>query len=47
MDLAARHGQALPLGEVNVAVLEACVAAGEGDLDNSVVFSEVRRRRAN
>ena len=45
LDLAARHGQALPLEEVNAAVLEACVAAGEGGLDNSAVVNELRRRR--
>lgn len=46
LDLAARHGQVLPLAEVNAAVLEACVAAGDGDLDNSVVLRELRRRRS-
>ncbi|MDP9097181.1 MAG: NAD(P)-dependent oxidoreductase [Pseudomonadota bacterium] len=46
LDLAARHGQDLPLEEVNAAILDACVAAGDGDLDNSVVFRELRRRRA-
>ncbi len=45
LDLAARHGQELPLEAVHAAVLEACVAAGDGDLDNSVVFRELRRRR--
>jgi hypothetical protein len=25
-------------------VLEACLKAGEGDLDNSVVINEIRRR---
>jgi hypothetical protein len=28
-------------------MLEACVRAGEADLDNSVIIKEVRRRGAN
>jgi 3-hydroxyisobutyrate dehydrogenase-like beta-hydroxyacid dehydrogenase len=44
LDQAARYGQALPLLEVHRDVLAACVAAGEGDLDNSVVINEIRRR---
>ena len=47
LELAARHGQVLPLATVNAAVLEACVAAGEGELDNSVVVAEIRRRRTS
>jgi 3-hydroxyisobutyrate dehydrogenase-like beta-hydroxyacid dehydrogenase len=43
---AARCGQALPLLEVHRDILAACVAAGEGDLDNSVVINEIRRRYA-
>jgi 3-hydroxyisobutyrate dehydrogenase-like beta-hydroxyacid dehydrogenase len=45
LDQAARRGQALPLLEVHRDILAACVAAGEGDLDNSVVINEIRRRR--
>jgi 3-hydroxyisobutyrate dehydrogenase-like beta-hydroxyacid dehydrogenase len=45
LDQAARCGQALPLLEVHRDILAACVAAGEGDLDNSVVINEIRRRR--
>jgi putative dehydrogenase len=45
LDQAARIGQALPLLEVHRDILAACVAAGEGDLDNSVVINEIRRRR--
>jgi 3-hydroxyisobutyrate dehydrogenase-like beta-hydroxyacid dehydrogenase len=45
LDQAARCGQALPLLEVHRDILTACVAAGEGDLDNSVVINEIRRRR--
>jgi 3-hydroxyisobutyrate dehydrogenase-like beta-hydroxyacid dehydrogenase len=37
-------GQRLSMLEVHVDVLESCVAHGEGDLDNSVVINEVRRR---
>ncbi|MDB5602596.1 MAG: hypothetical protein JWN71_4640 [Xanthobacteraceae bacterium] len=39
-------GQRLVSLEVHADVLEACVRAGEGDLDNSVIIQEVRRRRA-
>ena len=45
LDQAARCGQALPLLGVHRDILAACVAAGEGDLDNSVVINEIRRRR--
>ena len=38
-------GQELPLLKVHAEVLEACLRAGEGDLDNSVVIEEIRRRR--
>jgi hypothetical protein len=33
--------------EVHAAVLEACVRAGEADLDNSAVIREVSRRGTN
>ena len=39
-------GQDLPLLKVHAEVLEACLRAGEGDLDNSVVIEEIRRRRS-
>lgn len=39
-------GQELPLLTVHAEVLEACLRAGEGDLDNSVVIEEMRRRRS-
>ena len=39
-------GQELPLLKVHAEVLEACLRAGEGDLDNSVVIEEIRRRRS-
>jgi 3-hydroxyisobutyrate dehydrogenase-like beta-hydroxyacid dehydrogenase len=38
-------GQDLPLAKLNAEILEACVRKGEGDHDNSVVISEIRRRR--
>jgi 3-hydroxyisobutyrate dehydrogenase-like beta-hydroxyacid dehydrogenase len=44
LDQAERRGQRLPLLEVHAQVLEACVRAGEGELDNSVVIEEIRRR---
>jgi 3-hydroxyisobutyrate dehydrogenase-like beta-hydroxyacid dehydrogenase len=45
LDQVARIGQGLPLLEVHRDILTACVAAGEGDFDNSVVINEIRRRR--
>jgi 3-hydroxyisobutyrate dehydrogenase-like beta-hydroxyacid dehydrogenase len=44
LEQAQRKGQQLPLLAVNAAVLESCVRHGEGDLDNSVVINEIRRR---
>jgi 3-hydroxyisobutyrate dehydrogenase-like beta-hydroxyacid dehydrogenase len=38
-------GQVLSMLNVHIDVLESCVAHDEGELDNSVVFKEVRRRR--
>ncbi len=46
LEQAARAGQRLPLLEVHADVLEACVRRGEGDLDNSAVIEEIRRRTA-
>lgn len=43
---AASVGQKLAMLEVHAGVLEACVRAGEADLDNSVIIKEVRRRGA-
>jgi 3-hydroxyisobutyrate dehydrogenase-like beta-hydroxyacid dehydrogenase len=42
---AAAAGQPLKMLELHAEVLEACVKAGEADLDNSVVINEIRRRR--
>jgi 3-hydroxyisobutyrate dehydrogenase-like beta-hydroxyacid dehydrogenase len=44
LDQAEKIGQSLPTLEVHCQVLEACVRAGEGDLDNSVIVQEIRRR---
>jgi 3-hydroxyisobutyrate dehydrogenase-like beta-hydroxyacid dehydrogenase len=45
LDLAAKAGQELPLSEAHLAILDAAIAAGDGDLDNSAVIKELRRRR--
>jgi len=47
LDQAARIGQKLSMLEVHADVLEACVTAGEADLDNSAIIKEVRRRQKN
>ncbi len=44
LDQAAVVGQSLPTLQVHVEVLEACVAAGEGERDNSAIIEEIRRR---
>ncbi len=41
---ARRLGQRLPLAETYTGLMQGCVAHGEGDLDNSVVIREIRRR---
>jgi len=41
-----RLGQQLPLATLAADVLESCVRHGEGDLDNSVIINEIRRRTA-
>jgi 3-hydroxyisobutyrate dehydrogenase-like beta-hydroxyacid dehydrogenase len=43
---AQRSGQALPLASVYLELIEGCLAHGEGDLDNSAIIQEVRRRRS-
>jgi len=45
LDQASATGQKLSMLEVHADVLEACVRAGEADLDNSAIIKEVRRRR--
>ena len=44
LDQAAAAGQKLSLLELHADILEACVRAGEADLDNSAIIKEVRRR---
>ena len=44
LEQAERVKQQLPLLEIHADVLEACVRHGEGDLDNSAVIAEIRRR---
>jgi 3-hydroxyisobutyrate dehydrogenase-like beta-hydroxyacid dehydrogenase len=44
LEQATRVRQQLPLLGVHAEVLEACVRHGEGDLDNSIVIEEIRRR---
>ena len=43
--MAERVGQQLPLAELYVELIESCLTHGEGDLDNSAVMKELRRRR--
>jgi 3-hydroxyisobutyrate dehydrogenase-like beta-hydroxyacid dehydrogenase len=45
LEQAAQAGQKLAMLELHADVLEACVRAGEADMDNSVIIKEVRRRR--
>lgn len=47
LDQAAAVGQRLATLEVHADVLEACVRAGESELDNSAIIREVRRRGKN
>ncbi len=44
LEQAERIGQRLPALEVHADILEACVQHGEGELDNSIVVEEIRRR---
>ena len=44
-DAAERSGQELPLAGIYLELIEGCLAHGEGDLDNSAIIEEVRRRR--
>jgi len=44
IEQADRVGQELPLLAVHNAVLEACVRHGDGEMDNSIVIEEIRRR---
>jgi len=44
-EVAGRVGQELPLATLYTEIVESCIAHGEGQLDNSVVIQELRRRR--
>ena len=44
LDQAKKIGQPLPLLNIHADILEACLRHDEGDLDNSVVVEEIRRR---
>jgi 3-hydroxyisobutyrate dehydrogenase-like beta-hydroxyacid dehydrogenase len=44
LEQAQRASQELPLLAIHAEVLEACARHGEGDLDNSIVIEEIRRR---
>ena len=43
---AEKAGQELPLSTVHLDVLEKAIAAGEGELDNSAVIREIKRRKS-
>lgn len=43
---AQRVGQRLPLAETYTGLMQGCLAHGEGELDNSAVIREIRRRRS-
>ena len=45
LEQAKARGQGLPLAETYVSIVDGCVAAGEGALDNSAVIEEIRRRK--
>jgi 3-hydroxyisobutyrate dehydrogenase-like beta-hydroxyacid dehydrogenase len=45
LECAAKAGQALPLASLHRGILEQAMAAGEGDLDTSVVLRVLRRMR--
>jgi 3-hydroxyisobutyrate dehydrogenase-like beta-hydroxyacid dehydrogenase len=44
-EAANRSGQSLPLATIYLELIEGCLAHGEGELDNSAIIQEVRRRR--
>jgi len=47
LEQARRLKQRLPLGELYKGLMDGCVSAGEGDLDNAAVIQEIRRWRVN
>lgn len=46
LEQARRAKQRLPLGETYKQLMDGCIGAGEGELDNSAVIREIRRRTA-
>jgi 3-hydroxyisobutyrate dehydrogenase-like beta-hydroxyacid dehydrogenase len=40
-------GQDMPLTKVHFDIMESAIKAGDGDLDNSAVIREIRRRKRN
>ncbi|HJN17412.1 MAG TPA: NAD(P)-dependent oxidoreductase [Armatimonadota bacterium] len=46
LETATGLGQELPLSEAHLNVLDAGIAAGDAELDNSAIIQEMRRRRA-
>ncbi len=45
LEQAKARDQGLPLAETYVSIVDGCVAAGEGNLDNAIVIEEIRRRK--
>ena len=45
IEQAGKRGQDMPLAALNAEVLQACLARGEGERDNSAVIEEIRRRK--
>lgn len=45
LEQAKARGQGLPLAETYVSIVDGCIAAGEGNCDNSIVIEEIRRRK--
>ena len=43
-EYAREAGQALPFAEVYIELMQACVQAGEADLDNAILIEAIRRR---
>ena len=44
---AAQNGQRLPLSEAHVALMQAAVHMGDGELDNAAIISQIRREKSN
>lgn len=47
VEFAREHGQSLPLSNTHLSLLDAAIAAGDGELDNAVLIQELRRRRTS